>query len=119
MASIHSMVSLPRKPCQSCFRSIPRFATICARCRVHQDPARPAPQALPAAIQAGLDHRSYEDNYLYVVLPAGTAPPEPAAVMAAILATDLEIRDVAEAEYNRGHRNAPKLRGLWFRLGGR
>ncbi|MEL6348160.1 MAG: hypothetical protein AAFV53_33940, partial [Myxococcota bacterium] len=104
VATIHEMLSGEKKACQACHRSIAAFARVCERCQVIQDPVRPAPRPLPQTHQSNLDHRSYEDNYLYVVLPPGVDAPEPAAILEAIQATDLQITDVAQAEYNRGHR---------------
>lgn len=102
--TIHEMVAIEKKACQACHRSIAHFAVVCEHCLVVQDPARPPPRPLPPLVQSNLDHRSYEDNYLYVVLGPDTDAPTAEALLSAVQATDLQITDVAEAEYHRGHR---------------
>lgn len=82
------------------------FATVCERCLVIQQPDREPPRPLPTLHQSALDHRTYEDSYLYIVLPEGTPAPEAAAVVAAISGTDLHISDAAPAPRHRGHRPA-------------
>ncbi|MFT5683427.1 MAG: hypothetical protein ACI8RZ_004358 [Myxococcota bacterium] len=83
---------------------MPEFATVCERCRVLQDPALPAARLLPRLYQDNLDHRSREDNIIYVVLPSGCHRPETDDVLGRLSASRVLIHDLGEAEYNRGHR---------------
>jgi hypothetical protein len=83
---------------------MPDFATVCERCRVLQDPTRPASRLLPRVYQDNLDHRSREDNVIYVVLPAGTPRPEADDTLGGLARGRVLIHDISEAEWSRGHR---------------
>ncbi len=83
---------------------MPQFATVCERCRVVQDPSQPAARLLPRLYQDNLDHRSREDNIIYVVLPGGCERPDVHTVVDRLLASRVLIHDIGEAEHSRGHR---------------
>ncbi|MDG1482326.1 MAG: hypothetical protein P8R54_22235 [Myxococcota bacterium] len=104
MLTVDALLSLPRHPCQSCYRSMPDFATVCAQCRVVQDPSLPAARHLPQLYQDNLDHRSREDNIIYVVLPSGCECPDVHTVIDRLLAGRVLIHDIGDAEQSHGHR---------------